>query len=293
MRLLVLGGTLFLGRHVVEAALARGHEVTLFNRGLTAPGLFPEAEHVAGDRDGGLDALRGRGFDGVVDTLRDDPRLVGAAAALLGPAVERYCFVSSISVYADLSRPGWDERSPLREEGDDYGARKARCERAVEAAVGDRALLLRPGLIVGPWDPTNRFAYWATRLARGGEILAPGPPELPVQVIDARDLAGWTVRALEEGRAGVFNAVGPAYPLTLRDVLAGYGPTPPGSRPRESHRGSSCRSGSAATPSRARTARGARQERSAPASPSARSPRRSPTRLPGRRARTPCRGAAG
>ena len=195
--------------------------MTLFNRRLTAPGLFPEAEHVTGDRDGGLDALRGRRFDAVVDTLRDDARLVGAAAELLGPAVERYCFVSSISVYADVSRAGWDERSPVREEGDDYGARKVRCERAVEAGVGDRALLLRPGLIVGPWDPTNRFTYWVTRLARGGEILAPGPPELPVQVIDARDLAAWTVQALEEGRAGVFNAVGPAYPLTLRDVLSG------------------------------------------------------------------------
>lgn len=225
LRVLVLGGTEFLGRHLVEAALARGHEVTLFNRGLTRPGLFPVVERLVGDRDGRLDALAGGGWDAVVDTSGYVPRVVRASAELLAPRVARYLFVSSVSAYADLSRPGVTEDAPtaaLEQEteeyrGPAYGALKALCERAVVDVYGDRATVVRPGLIVGPWDPTNRFTYWPVRIAEGGDVLAPEPRGGAVQVIDARDLAGWCVRLLEDDVGGTFNAVGPT--LTMERVL--------------------------------------------------------------------------
>ena len=213
MRLLVLGGTKFLGRAVVEDALARGHEVTTFSRGATNPGLFPAAEMLYGDRDGGLEPLRARSWDAVVDTSGYAPRIVQASGELLRDAVGRYCFVSSISAYEDLSGPV-DEGSPVKQlddpESEDvdahYGALKAACERVVQELYGDRALVVRPGLIVGPHDGSDRFTYWARRLVRGGEILAPGPPERRVQFVDVRDLGAWLVRALEDGRGGIFNA---------------------------------------------------------------------------------------
>lgn len=228
MKLLILGGTQFLGRHLVEAAAGRGHELTLFNRGTHNPELFPEVEKLRGDRDGGLDALRGRSWDAVVDTCGFVPRVVRDSAELLAGAVSLYVFISSISVYADFSRHVEDEGAPvgtLADEsveevtGETYGPLKVLCERAVEQALPGRSLTIRPGLIVGPHDTTVRFVYWPRRVARGGEVLAPGSPEQRVQFVDARDLAEWTVRVVEEGRTGVFNANGPDYPLTMGGLL--------------------------------------------------------------------------
>jgi len=211
MRILVLGGTKFLGRHTVEIALARGHEVTLFNRGQTRPGLFPEAEHLRGDRDGDLAALRGRSFDAVVDTSGYVPRVVRETIEALGE-VGHYTFVSTISVYADLSRPPVETSpvaelaEPTEEWREAYGELKADCEEVVRERFAD-AFVPRPGLIVGPWDPTGRFTYWPARLAAGGRVLAPAPQDADAQVIDVRDLAGWIVRAVETGLGGTFNAV--------------------------------------------------------------------------------------
>jgi 2'-hydroxyisoflavone reductase len=226
MKLLVLGGTKFLGRHAVDAALAGGHEVTIFTRGQTNPELFPEVEHLQGDRDGKLDALRGRSFDGVVDTSGYVPRIVRGSAELLRGAVERYVFVSSISAYADFSQPV-DESSPVAELEDPeteevlehYGALKAACERVVEEVYGERSARVRAGLIVGPHDPTDRFTYWPRRIARGGDVLAPGNPDAPVQFVDVRDLARWLVTLALGGPGGTLNATGPADPLTFAELL--------------------------------------------------------------------------
>lgn len=226
LRLLLLGGTAFLGPELVDAARARGHTVTLFNRGKTRPELFPDVEKLRGDRDGKLDALRGREWDAVLDTSGYVPRIVKASAELLAPRVGRYLFVSSISVYAD-SREPIAETSPLTTVADErsedvrahYGALKALCERAAEAALPGRTFVVRPGLIVGPGDPTDRFTYWPVRMARGGEVLAPGDGEDPVQVIDVRDLASWMVRAAEDGLTGVYNTVGPAETLSASRML--------------------------------------------------------------------------
>jgi 2'-hydroxyisoflavone reductase len=227
MRLLVLGGTQFLGRHVVETALARGHEVTLFNRGQTRAELFAGVERLLGDRDGDLASLETGEWDAVVDTSGYVPRVVRASAELLAPRVRRYLFVSSISVYADVSQPGVDEDAPvaqLEEETEDYrsrayGALKALSEQVVEEVYGDRATIVRPGLIVGPWDPTGRFTYWPVRIAAGGDVLAPEPRDDAVQVIDARDLAEFVLLLLEQDVAGTFNATGPEEPLAFAQVL--------------------------------------------------------------------------
>ena len=226
MKLLVLGGTEFLGRHLVEAALARGHELTLFNRGRTNPDLFPDVEKLRGDRDGDLAALRGRKWDAAVDVHARIPRQVQAAAESLAE-IEHYTFVSSISVYSDFSRGGIDETAQLREydpamgeeDMEFYGARKAECERIVAEAFPAGALIVRPGLIVGPHDPTDRFTYWPRRIARGGEVLAPGEPGQRVELLDARDLASWIVRMVEERRTGIYNAVGPESTLTMDRML--------------------------------------------------------------------------
>jgi 2'-hydroxyisoflavone reductase len=228
MNLLILGGTRFLGRHLVQAALARNHAVTLFNRG-SRPGMFAGVEELRGDRSQGrpgLQALRGRRWDAVIDTSGYLPRLVGASAEVLRDAVGRYVFVSSISVYAEFADAP-DESSPVAELADpssediprDYGALKAACERVVEATLGDRALNIRPGLIVGPFDPTGRFTYWPLRLARGGEVLAPDDPAGAVQFIDVRDLASWIVSMIERATGGVFNATGPEHPLRFDTFL--------------------------------------------------------------------------
>ena len=227
MRILVLGGTRFLGRHLVETALARGHDVVLFNRGLMNPELFPGVERLRGDRERDLSALAGRRFDAAVDLSGYVPRAVQSSAELLADAVEHYTFVSSISVYADFSRPDVREEAPLIELDDPatedvetaYGGLKALCERAVERALPGRSLIVRPGLIVGAHDPTGRFTYWPHRVARGGDVLSPGNPDRQVQFIDAADLAAWIVGMAERRSAGVFNATGPAPRTTMGELL--------------------------------------------------------------------------
>ncbi|HEX6385218.1 MAG TPA: SDR family oxidoreductase [Anaerolineae bacterium] len=228
MKLLILGGTRFLGRALVEAAQSAGHEVTLFNRGQSNPDLFPGLEQLRGDRDGGLDALQGRRWDAVIDTCGYVPRVVRASAELLAGAVDHYTFISSLSVYADPTIVGMDESAPVgtladetTEEitGETYGPLKVLCEKAATEAMNGRALIVRSGLIVGRHDPTDRFSYWPYRVARGGEVLAPGQPDDPVQIIDVRDIAEWTLRATEARLAGPYNVTGPDYRLTMEDVL--------------------------------------------------------------------------
>jgi 2'-hydroxyisoflavone reductase len=230
MRLLILGGTRFAGRHLAAAALDAGHEVTLFNRGLSHPELFPRAEKLRGDRDREDDlaaALAGRRWDAVADCCGYRPEQVAAAARCLGGAVRRYLFLSTISVYADFAS-GPDESSPLKaprvpggeqREDERYGALKARCEAAVEEAMAGRTLVVRSGLLIGPHDRTQRFAWWVRRVAAGGEVLAPGRPEHPLQLIDARDLAAWMLLALERGATGRFNATSPRGRLTFGGLL--------------------------------------------------------------------------
>jgi len=228
MDLLVIGGTVFLGRHLVPAAQARGHRVTLFNRGQHNPELFPEVEKLRGDRNGDLSPLDGRRWDACVDTCGYIPRQVRTMAEFLSGAIGHYTFISSISVYADSDRLNIDESAPVGRlddptvetvDGQTYGPLKALCEEAAEAAMPGRALNIRPGLIVGPHDPSDRFTYWPLRVARGGSYAAPAGPDFPVQVIDARDLADWIVRMIEAGGTGVFNATGPDKPLTMGEIL--------------------------------------------------------------------------
>ncbi len=231
--LLVLGGTHFLGRHVVESALRRGHRVTIFHRGRSTLEL-PGVERILGDRDGGLEPLRGRRWNAVVDTCGYLPRIVRASARLLADATELYAFISSVSVYRDVEGRVRED-APLQEPPDpaaetvtpeNYGGLKALCEREVEAALEGRALIVRPGLIVGPHDPTDRFTYWPVRLAEGGEILAPGRPGRKIQFIDARDLADWLLGLLEFRQAGAYNAVLPPGTLSMGEFLAEAGDTP-------------------------------------------------------------------
>ncbi|HEY7560799.1 MAG TPA: SDR family oxidoreductase [Gaiellaceae bacterium] len=217
MKLLVLGGTKFLGRAAVETALSKGHEVTLFNRGQTNPDLFPEVEKLRGDRTGDLSALSNGTWDAVVDTSAYVPQQARSAGEALADAAGYYLFVSSLSAYADPSGP-LDETSPLAElekgHPDDrlledfgnYGALKVLCERAAVDGFGGPAAVVRPGLIVGPHDPTGRFTYWPHRVARGGEVLAPGLADDQVQFIDVRDLGDWIVHLCEQRVEGPFNA---------------------------------------------------------------------------------------
>ncbi len=223
MRLLVLGGTQFLGRALVDSALARGHELTLFNRGQTNADLFPEVEKLRGDRTQDLSPLEGREWDAVLDVATFLPRVVRGSVDALTGRVGRYVYISSISAYADLSTPPV-EGAPVAELDDrdaedveHYGALKATCERIVLDAFGDQALVVRPGLIVGPHDPTDRFTYWPRRVAQGGSVLAPAPPEQPVQFIDVRDLADWIVAATEAELDGLYNATGDT--ITFEQVL--------------------------------------------------------------------------
>jgi 2'-hydroxyisoflavone reductase len=222
MDLLILGGTGFLGRHLTEAALGDGHRVTLFNRGLKEPGLFHEVEKIQGDRDRGLSVLRGRRWDAAIDTCGYLPRVVRASAGLLADAVDHYTFVSSISVYSEDIVPGADEEASVQElanptveevNGETYGGLKALCERAAEEEMGGRVFKVRPGLISGPHDPTDRFTYWPRRIAAGGEILVPDSPERHVQFIDVRDLATWIVEMAADQQTGTYNATGPEYEL--------------------------------------------------------------------------------
>ena len=232
MHILVLGGTVFLGRHIVDAALAGGHKVTLLNRGRSGAGFYPQCEQLVGDRDGDLSALNGRRFDAVIDTSGYLPGQVERSAGLLADTVERYVFVSSGSVYAEPVPHGADESAPLATlgahpadelSGPAYGALKALCEQAAEARMPGRVLALRAGLIVGPHDKSERYTYWPRRMARGGEVLAPGPGSRPVQYIDARDLALWILHCLANGTAGTFNVAGPGEQHDFAAMLAACG----------------------------------------------------------------------
>ena len=236
MRVLVIGGTVFLGRHLVEIARERGDQLTLFNRG-THPDVHADVEQIRGDRRTDVARLEGRAWDAVIDTSGYVPWDVEALCRVLRGTAAHYTFVSSISVYSEFSTPDYDESHPVhpitdeqlaraRAAGDDrsviyelYGPLKAACERAAEEGMPGRALVVRPGLIVGPFDQSDRFTYWATRVAEGGEVLAPGDPGLPVQIVDARDLADWMLRMAEARTTGVFQATGPERPLRFAEVL--------------------------------------------------------------------------
>ncbi len=228
MKILVIGGTIFLGRALVTAAIEQGHNVTLFNRGKSNPGLFPEAEILIGDRDADLSILEGHRWDVVIDTCGYVPRIVRRSVELLADAVDHYTFISTVSVYADLSASHVDERAPvgvLEDEtieeitGETYGPLKALCEQAAMSTMPGRVLVVRPGLIVGPYDASDRFTYWVQRVSEGGEVLAPEPPTMPVEFIDVRDLAKWILSMTEANQTGVYNAVGPGQPLTMEQFL--------------------------------------------------------------------------
>ena len=239
MRLLVLGGTRFLGRHLVDAAIKADHDITIFTRGkIPLPWPTTLVTHLVGNRDPrmepGLTALEHGEWDAVIDTSGYVPRCVEAAVELLANRAAHYTFISSLSVYADSSRPGLDETTPVATLDDPaseditahYGALKARCEDVVRAAFGDRALIVRPGLIVGPHDPTDRFAYWVARFlhpgqlgARGGTAVVPAPQERPVQFIDARDLAHWVCTAAMSRIAGNYNANSPPGMWTMGTLV--------------------------------------------------------------------------
>lgn len=223
MDLLVLGGTVFVGRHFVEAALARGHRVTIFHRGTKGTGLIPGVEEILGDRDGQIDRIGERRWDAVVDTCGYVPRVVRQSVEATVGKADRYLFVSTVSVYENDGDGGL--RLPILKEpvgteevtGETYGPLKIECEQAVQEAFGDRALIVRPGIVAGPYDPTNRFTYWVERLAQGGEVLVPNVAHSPVQAIDARDLGNFMVLALEKGMGGSFDAAGE--PMTFAGLI--------------------------------------------------------------------------
>jgi nucleoside-diphosphate-sugar epimerase len=228
VRILVIGGTKFVGRAFLDAAVERGHEVTLFHRGRSEPDGLARAEHLHGDRDGGLAVLRGRRWDAALDTCGYLPRLVRESAELLREAVGQYVFVSTLSVYPDEVLRGANEDTPLyrppfpdTEEitGESYGPLKVACEEAVREVFGGRSLLIRPGYIVGPHDPTDRFTSYVRRASEGGEMLAPGPPDAAVQVVDVRDLGTFMLDRIEANDPGVYGVVGPGEPASMGDVL--------------------------------------------------------------------------
>jgi len=227
VNILLLGGTKFLGRYLVQSALERGHAVTMFNRG-NWPSPFDEVEWIQGDRDGGLSALAGRRWDAVIDTCGYVPRVVAASVEQLRDQADHYTFISSISVYDAFEKIGMDESAPIGKLEDEkieevtgasYGPLKALCERAAEEKMPGKVLVIRPGLIVGPHDPTDRFTYWPHRIAQGGEVLVPDDLEQPVQYIDVRDLAAWTISIVESRNTGVYHATGPENTLSFGQFL--------------------------------------------------------------------------
>lgn len=228
MNILLIGGTIFLGRHVVESALERGHTVTLFNRGMHFPELFPNVEKIQGERLADIEKLRGRSWDAVVDTCGSFPRQVRASAGLLADSVGHYTFISSLNAYPDMSRRDVDESAPVARLEDEsveevtfetYGGLKVLCEEAAEELMPGRALNVRAGLIVGPCDFSDRFAYWPRRIAAGGEVLAPEGPDVLTQFIDVRDLADWIVHMIEIDKAGTYNTTGAPGAVTLGEVI--------------------------------------------------------------------------
>lgn len=228
MKLLIIGGTKFLGPHLVQSALARNHEVTLFNRGRSHPGPVPGVENVRGDRETDLSRLSGRRWDAVIDTSGQAPRLVRLALQALAQATSHYTFVSTISVYVDPLGGKFDEDEPVATLADPtkeeitpetYGGLKAACEREVASVMPGNSLIIRPGLIVGPLDPSDRFTYWPHRIAQGGDVLVPAIAQRFVSFIDVRDLAAWMLRAVEERLTGTFNATGVYGTTTMGDVI--------------------------------------------------------------------------
>jgi 2'-hydroxyisoflavone reductase len=228
MKILMIGGTRFLGRHLVNSARSRGHALTLFNRGQSNPNLFLQVDKIHGDREKDLDKLLDGHWDVVIDTCGYFPRIVRMAAEALKDRVQHYVFISSISVYSNFSKIGINESDPLATMEDEtmeqitensYGPLKVLCEKAVQDVFGIRSLIIRPGLIVGPHDPTDRFTYWPVRVARGGEVLAPDRPEVFTQIIDVRDLARFIIDLIEQNVSGVFNATGPEYDLSFGRLL--------------------------------------------------------------------------
>jgi len=242
MKMLLIGGTVFLGRHLIDASIERGHEVTLFNRGRHNADLYPDIEKLRGDRSGDLSVLKGREWDAVIDTCGYVPSDVRRSAEALADATEHYTFISSISVYAEFGPAGTDEnaavatmtneqlaeaeaidpgeRATAVSYGEFYGPLKIRCEQEAEKAMPGRILNVRPGLIVGPHDYTDRFTYWVHRVAQGGEVLAPGRPDRPLRFIDVRDLAEWMIRMAEVKGVGAYNAAGaPGDRLTMASLL--------------------------------------------------------------------------
>lgn len=222
----MLGGTLFLGRHLVEAALGRGIDVTIFTRGKTNPDAYPGVRRITGDREGDLRELGDETWDVVVDTWARTPSIVRTAAATLSSRAGLFVFVSSMSVYGPGTKLGFDESDPVLPAAapdepftpERYGALKVACEREAETAMPNRTLIVRPGLIVGPYDPSDRFTYWVARAARGGDMLAPGDPNRAVQIIHGRDLGEWILTMAERGASGIYNASGPS--VAFGDVLA-------------------------------------------------------------------------
>jgi 2'-hydroxyisoflavone reductase len=228
LKILILGGTGFLGPHLVEELQEHGHEVTLFNRGTQNPSLFPMVEKLQGNRDGDLQALEGRQWDAVIDTSGHLPRVVEASSKILAEATNHYTFISTIGVYENFHKLDIDEDYPLAKLKDEtseeiteknYGALKACCEGVISRYFPGKSLIIRPGLIVGPFDPTDRFTYWPIRVIKGGEILAPGNPSQNLQFIDVRDLAKWIILMVERQTTGIYNATGPAAPFTFEQLL--------------------------------------------------------------------------
>jgi 2'-hydroxyisoflavone reductase len=236
MKFLILGGTRFLGRHLINSALNDNHEVTIFTRGREKIDLNPEVEQLAGDRKNNLEALKGRTWDRVIDTSGYVPWDVESSAKLLADNIKHYTFISSMSVYSDSERPNINEATPvstitkeeLKEvkatESPDtimeyYGALKYLCEEAAKKTMSGRVLNIRPGLIVGQYDPTNRFTYWVDRVSKGGEVLCPGRADKTVQLIHASDLAEWVIKASKNELIGEYNATGPDYNLTMEKLL--------------------------------------------------------------------------
>jgi 2'-hydroxyisoflavone reductase len=240
MRILIIGGTRFVGRHIAEAALAAGHDLTLLHRGRSSPDSLSGAEHLLADRDGDLSVLDGRAFDATVDVCAYWPRQVRSVADALGDRGGQHVYISSVSAYADTDLPGGDESIPLATLDTDaagdpdnaemtettYGPLKALCERAAVDAYGaDRVTIVRPSYVVGPYDPTGRFTWWVDRLARGGPILCPGPADSPMQLIDARDQGAWVVRLIESGTTGAFHSASPAPPWSFADMITAISTT--------------------------------------------------------------------
>jgi 2'-hydroxyisoflavone reductase len=242
MKILIIGGTKFLGRHLIDAAVQNGHEVTLFNRGKKyADEAIPDVEQIHGDRNSDLEKLSGKSWDAVIDTCGYLPQTVKASAEFFKDKVSQYVFISSGSVYTEISEPNYDESTKTatfseeqRKEvekidpkgeltgavlGENYGALKRLCEEAAESAMPNRVLNVRAGMIVGAFDPTDRFTYWVMRVAQGGEVLAPGTPENPSELIDARDLSEWIIKMIEENESGIFNVTSKQFEITFAKML--------------------------------------------------------------------------